>query len=399
MFKFKLKPKSILLYLFIFSLIYQSGSVRASLLGEGILFQITRALMLVVPIMMMLNGLNNKESILAFVFFSIGIFFVGINYFLFPDGVFRLIYKIVILILSMGIYSTLIRKNVDIGGYIYKTIIVIAGIGLVFYVGIELMKLPIPYSILYSGNSYRYRNYFELFFSYHYNEVIPRFSGLFWEPGAYQIYLNIALFLYVFGRRENKIELGILIISIIFCRSTIGYCITAMLLAIQISQSCFFNKRVKRIILVLGTLVALVAASFIVYQKVEATVGYAEGSASLRFADIVHGLSVFLNHPIIGTGFGNESEFIMLDMFSRGSSNGLLSYAYMTGIVGLLFAFFPFISNLLHYREKKRQIVWIVIIILVNFSEPIYDLPIMAFLLGIEYMKMFERKSILWKER
>lgn len=399
MFKFKLKPKSILLYLFIFSLIYQSGSVRASLLGEGILFQITRALMLVVPIMMMLNGLNNKEIILAFVFFSIGIFFVGINYFLFPDGVFRLIYKIVILILSMGIYSTLIRKNVDIGGYIYKTIIVIAGIGLVFYVGIELMKLPIPYSILYSGNSYRYRNYFELFFSYHYNEVIPRFSGLFWEPGAYQIYLNIALFLYVFGRRENKIELGILIISIIFCRSTIGYCITAMLLAIQISQSCFFNKRVKRIILVLGTLVALVAASFIVYQKVEATVGYAEGSASLRFADIVHGLSVFLNHPIIGTGFGNESEFIMLDMFSRGSSNGLLSYAYMTGIVGLLFAFFPFISNLLHYREKKRQIVWIVIIILVNFSEPIYDLPIMAFLLGIEYMKMFERKSILWKER
>ena len=177
MFKFKLKPKSILLYLFIFSLIYQSGSVRASLLGEGILFQITRALMLVVPIMMMLNGLNNKEIILAFVFFSIGIFFVGINYFLFPDGVFRLIYKIVILILSMGIYSTLIRKNVDIGGYIYKTIIVIAGIGLVFYVGIELMKLPIPYSILYSGNSYRYRNYFELFFSYHYNEVIPRFSG------------------------------------------------------------------------------------------------------------------------------------------------------------------------------------------------------------------------------
>lgn len=399
MFKFKLKPKSILLYLFIFSLIYQSGSVRAALLGEGILFQVTRALMLVVPIMMMLNGLNNKEIILAFVFFSIGIFFVGINYFLFPDGVFRLIYKIVILILSMGIYSTLIRKNIDIEGYIYKTIIVIAGIGLVLYVGIELMKLPIPYSILYLGNSYRYRNYFELFFSYHYNEVIPRFSGLFWEPGAYQIYLNIALFLYVFGRRENKIELGILIISIIFCRSTIGYCITAMLLAIQISQSCFFNKRVKRIILVLGTLVALVAASFIVYQKVEATVGYAEGSASLRFADIVNGLSVFLNHPIIGTGFGNESEFIMLDMFSRGSSNGLLSYAYMTGIVGLLFAFFPFISNLLHYREKKRQIVWIVIIILVNFSEPIYDLPIMAFLLGIEYMKMFERKSILWKER
>lgn len=400
MFKLKLKPKSILLYLFVYSLIYQSGSVRAAVLGEGILFQITRALMLVVPIMMiMLNGLKNKTFLLVSVFVLIGIIFVGINYFLFPDGVLRLIYKIVILILSMGLYSTLIRKNIDIDEYIYKAIIVIAGIGLVLYVGVELMKLPIPYSILYSGNSYRYRNYFELFFSYHYNDVIPRFSGLFWEPGAYQIYLNIALFLYVFEKKESKIELGILLISVLFCQSTIGYCITAMLLAIHFSQRGFFNKRAKKIILVLGILVALVVACFIVYQKVKATSGYAEGSAALRFADIANGLSVFSNHPIIGTGFGNESEFVMLDMFGRGSSNGLLSYAYMTGIVGLLFAFSPFISNYLHYRDKMRQMVWIVIIIFVNCGEPIYNLPIMPFLLGVEYIKMFERKSILYKER
>lgn len=400
MFKLKLKPKSILIYLFVFSLIYQSGSVRAAVLGEGILFQITRALVLVVPIMMiMLNGLKNKEILLVSAFASIGIIFVGINYFLFHDGVLQLIYKIVILILSMGLSSTLMRKNIDIVEYIYKTIIVIAGIGLVFYVGIELMKLPIPYSILFSGNSYRYRNYFELFFSYHYNEAIPRFSGVFWEPGAYQIYLNIALFLYVFGRKQSKIELGILLISVLFCQSTIGYCITAMLLAIYFSQRTFFNNRVKKIILVLGILVALVVSCFIVYQKVKATSAYAEGSSTLRFADIANGLSVFLNHPIIGTGFGNESEFIMLDMFGRGSSNGLLSYAYMTGIVGLLFAFAPFISNFFYYRDKKRQMVWIVIIIIVNCGEPIYNLPIMAFLLGVEYIKMFERKSILYKER
>lgn len=400
MLKSKIKSKSILLYMFIFSMIYQSGSVRAAVLGEGLLFQITRAIVLVVPILIVfLNGLKKKIFLLLSLFASLNVIFVGINYSLFPDGILQLVYKIVILIMSMGLYFTLISNNIDVDEYIYKTIIIIAGVGLVLYVGVELMKLPIPYRIIYSGNSYRYRNYYELFFSYHYNGVIPRFSGLFWEPGVYQIYLNIALFLYVFGRKKNKFELGILLVSIVFCQSTIGYCITVILISIYFSQVGLFNKKEKSFVLIFGGIVALIVSCIIVIQKVQVTSIYAAGSATLRFSDIKNGLSVFFNHPIIGTGFGNEREFVMSDMFGRGSSNGLLSYAYMTGIIGLLFAFIPFIYNFFKCRDKMRQFVWMVVIILFNCCEPIYNLPIMAFYIGVEYIKMFERKRIIQKER
>ena len=50
MFKTKVSLKQLLIYLFIVSLIYQSGSVRAALLREGVLFQLTRVLMFVVQI-------------------------------------------------------------------------------------------------------------------------------------------------------------------------------------------------------------------------------------------------------------------------------------------------------------------------------------------------------------
>lgn len=395
MFKVKANFKSILLYLFIFAVIYQSGSVRAALLGEGFLFYATRLVLIVTPLILIPTlGIGNKQISLMSLFLFLGLFFVGLNYFLYPNGAFQVLYKIAILIFTIGVYLATTKKNIDINQYIYKTIMLIATVGLVFYLATDLAKLPIPYSVVYSENSYRYHDFFELYFSYHYNEALPRLSGLFWEPGAYQIYLNIALFLYVFERKKNKIELAILLISILFAQSTLGYCIAALLIAMHLSMNGFFNKKSKTIVRAIGLLVALIVACFVVYKKVEATSGYMDGSATLRFLDIVNGLKVFSNHPLIGTGFGNEQEFKALDYFGRGSSNGLLSYAYMTGLVGLIFALVPFIRNYLHAKDKNRQAVWIVLLLLANCGEPIYNLPIMAFYLAIEYVKMLNRKSL-----
>lgn len=394
MFKIKINYKSILLYLFIFAVIYQSGSVRAAVLSYGFLFYATRLVLIAAPmILILVLGIRNKQISVMVLFLFLGLFFVGINYFLYPDGAFQVLYKIVILVLTIGVYLAATKRNIEINQYIYKTIVFIATVSLVFYLATDLGKLPIPYSVVYSDYSYRYHDFFELYFSYHYNEALPRLSGLFWEPGAYQIYLNIALFLHVFERKNNKFELAILLISILFAQSTLGYCIAALLVAVHLSMAGFFNKKSKTVVGAIGLLMALIAACFIVYKKAEATSGI-DGSATLRFLDIVNGLKVFSNHPLIGNGFGNEQEFKALDYFGRGSSNGLLSYAYMTGLVGLIFAFVPFVRNYIHAKDKKRQAVWIVVLLLANCGEPIYNLPIMAFYLAIEYVRMLERRHL-----
>ena len=395
MFKIKIIYISILLYLFIFSLIYQSGSVRAALLCDGFLFYTTRILLLGIPLFLIFMYRGNNRC-LSFVLpiVYLGIIFVAINYILYPDGAIQFLYKILILIMSMLVYHLMIRNSIDINRYIYNVIIAIALITLCFYCAVELAKISIPYSTVYFSTSYRYHNYFDLFFTYHYSQFIPRLSGLFWEPGAYQIYLNIALFIYVFDRKNNKKELAILLLSILFVQSTVGYCIAVLLLAVLLSNIGVFTRKSKAIVGGVGLVSALVAGCFIVYQKVQETSGYPEGSAVLRFADLTNGIAVFFNHPIFGTGFGNNEEFILLDSFGRASSNGLLSYAYMTGFIGLIFAFVPFINNYFHCRDKKRQACWIIIMILVNCGEPIYNLPIMAFVLGVEYTKMLKIKSL-----
>lgn len=208
MFKTKVSLKQLLIYLFIVSLIYQSGSVRAALLREGVLFQLTRVLMLVVPICLLCRYRIKKNVILYIgICLLIGIWVVLINYFLYPDGILHLAYKIVIFLLSGVLYIDFKSKGISINDYIYRVLVALAIITLLFYFLAEIIKFPMSYFVVYSGNSYRYYNYYEIFFTYHYNQVLPRLSGLFWEPGVYQIYLNWALFLYIFEEKENKREL------------------------------------------------------------------------------------------------------------------------------------------------------------------------------------------------
>ena len=85
-------------------------------------------------------------------------------------------------------------------------LVALAIITLLFYFLAEIIKFPMSYFVVYSGNSYRYYNYYEIFFTYHYNQVLPRLSGLFWEPGVYQIYLNWALFLYIYNYNRQPIQ-------------------------------------------------------------------------------------------------------------------------------------------------------------------------------------------------
>ena len=395
MFKTKVSLKQLLIYLFIVSLIYQSGSVRAALLREGVLFQLTRVLMLVVPICLLCRYRIKKNVILYIgICLLIGIWVVLINYFLYPDGILHLAYKIVIFLLSGVLYIDFKSKGISINDYIYRVLVALAIITLLFYFLAEIIKFPMSYFVVYSGNSYRYYNYYEIFFTYYYNQVLPRLSGLFWEPGVYQIYLNWALFLYIFEEKENKRELLVLLSSIILTKSTSGYCIAAVLMVVYINKSRFFSKKNRMLLTIVGITFASIISAVVVYKKVQTTGNDIYGSAFLRFSDISNGLSIFFKYPFTGVGFGNETEFMELDIHGRGISNGLISYAYMTGIIGLVIALYPFFRNIRISSYKLRQWIWTIMILIFNSTEPIYNLPVMAYILAVEYVTAFKKTRI-----
>ena len=142
MFKTKVSLKQLLIYLFIVSLIYQSGSVRAALLREGVLFQLTRVLMLVVPICLLCRY-RIKKNVISYIGICllIGIWVVLINYFLYPDGILHLAYKIVIFLLSGVLYIDFKSKGISINDYIYRVLVALAIITLLFYFLAEIIKI------------------------------------------------------------------------------------------------------------------------------------------------------------------------------------------------------------------------------------------------------------------
>ena len=138
-----------LAYLFAFSVIYQSGSVRAAVIGDGVLFQITRILMLVIPVIsVIISGKIRRYFCILLIVAIISIVPLVINYSLYSEGTFQLLYKMVIVALSLVFFQCFSDKNIDIRENIYKLIIILAILSLIIYIPTEIFKLQIPYSIV-----------------------------------------------------------------------------------------------------------------------------------------------------------------------------------------------------------------------------------------------------------
>jgi hypothetical protein len=153
-----------------------------------------------------------------------------------------------------------------------------------------------------------------------------RNMGPFWEPGAYQVYLNIALFFTLFVEQNRKKTFNVLLF-VITCLSTLsGAALIPMLL--MIAAYTFENKKVKSFVfsaVILSIILILFATgSFdVVIEKINRQDN--TSSAIYRWIGIEGGIKGFLNNPIIGsTPEQNEqikSELAMKYLGQKYASN------------------------------------------------------------------------------
>ena len=128
----------------------------------------------------------------------------------------------------------------------------------------------------------------------------------------------------------------------------------------------------------------------VVGQKIEMTAS--GGSFYIRSLDLQLGLKIFKEHFLLGAGFLNTDIFKSLNTYNltgpKGSSNGFITWCYTTGLLGIVFAFIPFIKHSMAIHKKKEKIeniMFIILIFVFNNSEPIYQLPLMIYILAAEY--------------
>ena len=100
----------------------------------------------------------------------------------------------------------------------------------------------------------------------------------------------------------------------------------------------------------------------------------------------------------------NTTEFENLQGFGRGNSNGLISFLFTMGFVGMLIISVPFFINLKKGTDnekntKARHLLYIIILLLSNMSEPIMMTPLTILLLAKEYAKCLPFRRIYLNEK
>lgn len=302
------------------------------------------------------------------------------------DDLVKLIHKIIIIfLLTEVIYITRFNFFRSMAKIIYGFMVV----SFVIYV-LMLMEINLPEICEHAkGKSILFLNVQNKAFGFETN--LPRNYGIYWEPGMYQIYLNMILIYYLII--EGKIKKSVFIIlNILTTFSITGYLVCGLI----IFMFSILNKKgkVKKaiIFLVLLIMFGLVCPIMLeIWNEKMKTPSY-----EVRNNDFHYALKLAYNQCFIGIGLNYEkfrNFYYINEGVSRGNTNGLIAIVLHFGIIGIVFYFVGFccfIKNL----EKSFSInlkFMLLFIIVSLMNEPIQLHEFTIFILGMGYSYFLNR--------
>lgn len=233
-----------------------------------------------------------------------------------------------------------------------------------------------------------YLTSFGLFRTANLNGTI-RNAGVFWEPGAYQIFLNLALFFQlekfgfrVFSRdipKKHSLMIGLLVLTVISTMSTNGFILLLISCLIAYFATTKSMKKQNKVWIGIPLFfIALflgikIVSSDIVVGKFTGTGNFA--STNTRMNDILGSLEIIGLHPM---GLGLETQLYyntLAKYFIVNNSAGILLTVCQLGVIyGILFLVRIFLFAKRHL--KKHWIVYFLIVFITGLAENFYAYPI-----------------------
>ena len=190
---------------------------------------------------------------------------------------------------------------------------------------------------------------FYFLFTFHefqdYGALLKRPDGFFFEPGVFQIYLNVFLFICLFVREQKPFDIALATFAVLATQSTTG----VIILVIQFTVAYFIWLRTadrgqKLGVFVFVPIMLMPLAGYMTYNVTEKFYGVLSGSAEAREYDLRTGINVALEQPWTGIGFDYEKYFDMAsrvgyreaelsreNITERGNTNGIVVLFYSIG--------------------------------------------------------------------
>lgn len=221
-------------------------------------------------------------------------------------------------------------------------------------------------------------------------EYLLRNSSMFWEPGAFQGYINMAflLFLPQLGElwKQHKRMMVTIIIALITTFSTTGYIAFAV---IMLSYLFYYKKGSKSTSTIYFFIaLILISYSFLKLDFLGNKLGIGNDSQEAtrfggdRIANLSDTFPMIYESLLFGHGLSQESA----SKTENGFSNGWAAYLFFMGLLGFVIYHLFLINKLL---KQKIEIKWLMIFLMVDaiilqgegfLSHPFFlALPFMVF--------------------
>lgn len=389
--------KKFLEYLIILMVIMCSGAVIINQDKIYLPFHIITILLLLTYIF--IKKLKIGKVILSiFVIITIILFYCFIHVVVlnssFSNEYLGLILKLIIP--CMTVYSF---KRKEFEDKFVKIMFILAIISLInhFY-GLLNIKYILNRPVIITRDGIRYYNGIVHIWLYD-KYLFIRNCGIFWEPGAYQAVLNLALFINLCKkiRKINTMNV-IFLIAIITTLSTSGFIIMLLIFAVFLVNIRYIFFSVMTIGILSYGLMQTQLFHNIVVQKISNS---DNASTNRRKADISADLDLFMENPVLGIGyFKYKEDFIKVLRTKNTTELGYVSsnsITFLLACFGLLFSLFLFAGYIgycyIFSKNFKVRISFIIILIMIFIPENFLLRPffLTLFFYGISAMKIRQR--------
>ena len=205
-------------------------------------------------------------------------------------------------------------------------------------------------------------------------ELLNRNSGMFWEPGAFAGYLNMALLFMILNERISKVLVIPMLIALATTYSTTGYLVFFILFVYYIRSLKTSNAFIKSILTILAICGIVYAYNNIDFlgTKLSAT----DDVGNSRITNFATYSKEIADNFLIGASFTENGV---------SSGNGFLSFLLEVGIIGILFYFISIYNKVVLYFDKKKVLFFIVVIVVSLQGECFLNYPFFMSLPLVNY--------------
>lgn len=203
-----------------------------------------------------------------------------------------------------------------------------------------------------------------------------RNSSIFWEPGVYQVVLNVAILLLLFSKRKlafkEQLKLFLLLLGIVTTRSTTGYLVTMVILFVKFFKKINSYKNRAIVWCSLGVVSIILIIIILKTPTIINKFNMENYSFNQRYQQNIMSIKLILKHPFTGYGINSKAlQNIMQNEYNlKSNSNGLFVITIYFGVIMTL----VFIKKIID--KNKFDLLLLIVWLMINITEYFIIFPV-----------------------